>query len=474
MKIQALDRLLASLPEYVYDAKIEFETALKSFNLKVIVLDDDPTGVQTVHDIPVYTSYEQADIDNGFAEDGMFFILTNSRGFTSAAVESMNRTIAERILKASVDTDKDFVIISRSDSTLRGHYPLETQTLRDTIERNSDLKFDGEIICPFFIEGGRYTVNNIHYVLYGNDLIPAAQTEFAKDKTFSYNSSDLREWVEEKTNRKYTKESVRAVSIEHLRTKGSETVLTQLLEMKDFDKVVVNAVSYDDLWIFLTAYIRATELGKRFIFRTAAAIPKLLGGVTDTELLTREQLISGSTNGGLTVIGSHVEKTSEQLYQLLEHCDVQPIEFDQHLVLKQAKFEAEQHRVQQLINDYISKGKDVVVYTRRDRLDMNTGNAEDELRLTNSISTAVTGFVKNMSLQPSYIIAKGGITSSEIGTEGLNVTRAMVAGQVLPGIPVWRLGAESKFPGMAYIIFPGNVGNNDALQKIVQMLKDKR
>ena len=469
-----LSNLLEGLPTSKFNALDILEEALKDFNKKIIVLDDDPTGVQTVHGIPVYTSWEQHDIDSGFNEPGMFFILTNSRGLASDEVKKINEDISKRICNASKRTGKDFVIISRSDSTLRGYYPLETGTIRKTVEADSDIVFSGEIICPFFIEGGRYTCNDIHYVLSGDILTPAGETEFAKDKSFSYSSSNLKDWIEEKTKGEFTKDTVTAISLDMIRKEGANAIYETLIKIEGFNKVIVNAVSYDDLRIFLAGYIKAVKMGKHFIFRSAAAIPKLLGGISDIPLLGRDELRTTGTAGGLVVIGSHVEKTSKQLSSLLEACDILPIEFNQHTVVDPSLFEAEQRRVQETINSVLAKGKDVVVFTRRERLDMNTGYTEDELTLTAKISAAVTGFVKNLTVKPSYIIAKGGITSSEIGTVGLGVKRAMVIGQVLPGIPVWRLGEESKFPNMAYIIFPGNVGEVDSLAKIVSLLRKKK
>jgi len=467
----SISLLKEQLEASTYDGTRELAEALKGYSKKIIVIDDDPTGVQTVHDIPVYTSWEQEDINRGFNDNGMFFILTNSRGLSSTAAMKINESIARRVESASVSTSIDYVLISRSDSTLRGHYPLETDTLRSVIEESSDRRFDGEIICPFFIEGGRYTYGDIHYVLYGDELVPAGETEFAKDRSFGYLNSNLTEWIQEKTSGTFTKESVLSISLEMLRSGGPSAVLEGLLRVENFGKVVVNAMSYDDIRLFLAGFIMAENAGKRFIFRSAAAIPKLLGGISDIPLLTREQLCSEEAVGGLIIIGSHVEKTSLQLEVLLQRCDVVPIEFNQHLVFDTEDFSKERQRVQQEINRHIHVGRDVVVYTRRERIDMNTGNVEDELTLTGKISEAVTGFVKNIDVKPSYIIAKGGITSSEIGTIGLNVRRAVVAGQVLPGIPVWRLGEESRFPGMAYIIFPGNVGDVDALANIVTLLK---
>lgn len=55
---------------------------------KIVVLDDDPTGVQTVHDVSVYTDWSEEAVLSGFKEENsLFYILTNSRGSTAAETE---------------------------------------------------------------------------------------------------------------------------------------------------------------------------------------------------------------------------------------------------------------------------------------------------------------------------------------------------------------------------------------------------
>lgn len=185
---------------------------------KIIVLDDDPTGVQTVHGVSVYTDWTQESIDAGFAEErSLFYILTNSRGFTVEQTTQCHQEIISRVQAISKKTGQEYLIISRGDSTLRGHYPLETGLLRQGMETDGVKKVDGEILCPFFKEGGRYTIGNIHYVKNGDRLVPAGQTEFAADKTFGYQSSDLRKYVEEKTKGEYRAEQVLCISLEELR-----------------------------------------------------------------------------------------------------------------------------------------------------------------------------------------------------------------------------------------------------------------
>ena len=448
------------------------EQELLDFNKKIIVLDDDPTGVQTVHGVSVYTDWTAESIDAGFAEkQPMFFILTNSRGFTAAETKHAHEEIARVIQQTAAKHNKDFIIISRGDSTLRGHYPLETEVLKNTVEAESDRSFDGEVIMPFFQEGGRLTIDNVHYVQDGEQLVPAGKTEFAKDRTFGYTASHLGEWAEEKSNGAFKAENAVYLSLEDIRALRIDHLAEQLMSVTDFNKVIVNAVKYVDAKIVVIALIRAMKAGKQFMFRSAAALTKIIGGISDKALLTKEELVTEpSENGGLIMIGSHVKKTTEQ-FEVLKTADfIEFIEFDVHLVLHPEQFEAEIKRVIDTSERLIRQGQTVAVYTKRERLDLGDNRQEEELKLSVKISDAVTSIVKNLQVRPSFIIAKGGITSSDIGTNGLSVQRATVAGQIQPGIPVWLTGSESKFPGMAYVIFPGNVGSKTSLKEVAEIL----
>lgn len=445
----------------------------EDFHKKIIVLDDDPTGVQTVNGIHVYTDWSEESIAAGFAEEqDMFFILTNSRAFSAKYTKEVHQTIAERVMAESKKTGRDFMIISRSDSTLRGHYPLETETLCKTLEQGTGKTIDGEVLMPFFKEGGRFTIGDIHYVQEGDYLVPAGETEFAKDKTFSYTKSNLTEYVEEKTKGAFKAADVTCIALDDLRAVAVDKIVDQLMAVKDFHKVIVNAVDYVDVKVFAIAMIRAMKAGKTFMFRTAAAWTKVIGGVPDKALLTKEELVvPGNTNGGLIIIGSHVKKTTDQLAKLKELENVKFIEFNHMLVLEPEKLEAELQRVVGDVEQAIQNGQTVAVYTGRKRFD--AGSEEESLRVSVKISEAITSIVSRLSIQPAFLIAKGGITSSDVGTKGLSVKRALVLGQVAPGIPVWKTGAESKFPGMSYIIFPGNVGAVTTLRDIVAKLEEK-
>ncbi|MEE1228057.1 MAG: four-carbon acid sugar kinase family protein [Lachnospiraceae bacterium] len=439
---------------------------------KIVVLDDDPTGVQTVHDISVYTNWSEDSIRKGFEEKNkLFYVLTNSRGFTAEETTKAHKEIAAVVDKVAKETDKEYIYISRSDSTLRGHYPLETILLRDAYETYTGSKIDGEVMCPFFKEGGRYTIDDVHYVRYGEDLVPAAETEFAKDKTFGYTKSDIKEYVEVKTGGAFKASDVTSISLDDIRALNYDKIEQQLMAVHDFNKIVVNAIDYVDVKVFCVALYRAMSKDKVFMFRTAAAIVKVMGGVTSQPLLTREQMVVKETdNGGIIVVGSHTEKTTKQVEMLKSNPNIKFVELDATLVKDDKAFAEEVERCLKLEEEYIKEGKTVCVFTTRKLITADTGNKEDDLRLSVKISDAVQSLVGKLTITPSFVIAKGGITSSDVGTKALAVQKANVLGQIEPGIPVWQTGPESKFPQTPYVIFPGNVGDETTLKKAAEKL----
>ena len=444
-------------------------------NKKIVVLDDDPTGVQTVHDISVYTNWEKETIRQGFEEkNNLFYILTNSRGFTAEQTTAAHNEISAVVDEVARETGREYIFISRSDSTLRGHYPLETEILKANYEKNTGKTIDGEILCPFFKEGGRFTIDDVHYVKYGDKLIPANETEFAKDKTFGYTAATMPEYIEEKTKGTYKAENVICISLEDIHNMDIEKIENLLMNVQGFNKIIVNAVDYADIKVFCVALYRAMAKGKVFMFRTAAAIVKVMGGVSDQPLLTRQQMVTKETdNGGIIVVGSHTDKTTRQVEELKKLTDIEFIELNATLVRDEKAFETEVNRCLEREEECIKAGKTVCCYTTRVLITADTGDKEEELRLSVKISDAVQSLVGRLKATPAIVIAKGGITSSDVGTKALAVKKANVLGQIRPGIPVWQTGEESRFPMTPYVIFPGNVEEITTLREAVEVLLDK-
>lgn len=454
-------------------AALDFSREFADFHKKIVVLDDDPTGIQTVHQVYVYTDWSVDTLTQAFeAPQQMFFLLTNSRSLSKKETIALHTEIARNLCTVSRKLSQDFLLLSRGDSTLRGHYPLETDILRSVLEEELSLSFDAEFFCPFFPEGGRYTFDDIHYVREGEELIPAGETEFARDQTFGFHSSNLMNYFEEKSQGAFPKERCLSVSIQELRALSYNTIVEKLRSLNQFSRIIVNAVTYTDLQVFCTAWLRAMKEGGNYLARCAAALPKVIGNIPDKPCLKRQELRQEtSENGGLILIGSHVKKTTAQLASLLKtSLPMEALEFHVNEIFKENGLFQETEAVRLRAQEVILSGRTAVIYTSRELLAPDSFSKEELLSLSVRISSALTSILSKLTVRPSFILAKGGITSSDAGTKGLGVKKALVLGQVKPGIPVWLTGDESKFPGMPYIIFPGNVGNQLTLEEIVEEL----
>jgi uncharacterized protein YgbK (DUF1537 family) len=444
---------------------------------KLVVLDDDPTGTQTVYDVPVLTTWDIEALKGELAGPmPCFYVLTNSRSFAPHDAAKINREIA-RNLRAAVWQSagfsaqpehwrqlccRAFTLVSRSDSTMRGHYPIETDVLAEELG-----PFDATILFPYLEAGGRYTINGTHYVAEGDKLVPAADTPFARDAMFGYRSSNLCEYVEEKTAGRVKAARVVSFSIPELRT-PSETheptrrVFLKLRGLKAGTVAVVNACAPADAEFFAAASLCAEKTGGRYLFRTAAQFVAARLAV-EPRPLWEPPVNRSSKFGGLIVVGSYVPKTSEQLQSLL---DARPAIAAIELPVTDL---SQGVSVVTRVNELLSAGRDVLVFTSRQVV--RGATAAESLDIGNRVSTTLVEIIRRVEVQPRYLVAKGGITSSDLATRGLGVKRAMVRGQLLPGVPVWELGEETKFPGMPYIVFPGNVGGPSALINAIQKLK---
>ncbi len=422
---------------------------------KLVVLDDDPTGTQTVHDVPILTSWDRQTLLGEFNQPGpCFYILTNSRSLTAEQAKLLNQEIAEALRFAA--DGKSFTVVSRSDSTLRGHFPLETDVLDEELG-----PFDATLLIPYFEAGGRYTIGDIHYVAEGDQLTPASSTPFAKDAVFGYQKSNLREWVEEKTQGRVQAADVSSISLETIRTGGPQAVCAHLMSLPKGTTCIVNAAAPSDIDVFAAGLLHAEKVGRRYLIRSAAQIVAARLGLETRHLLTGDDLNAAGHHGGLIVVGSYVPKTTEQLTHLLDHTDIDRIELPVAALLDKAQRGEVINQAVEKMHDAIRANRDIIIFTSRTLI---TGSdSASNLQIGNCVSAALVEIVKRLEVCPRYLLAKGGITSSDVATKGLGIKRGIVIGQILPGVPVWRAGDESRFPGLVYVVFPGNVGSHSAL-----------
>ncbi len=462
-----LQETLASLPpEWPADPTEAIRAAIEKRGEKTVVIDDDPMGTQSVANVSLLTEWSVNAIADELQNDHRgVFLLTNSRSMPAGeAVDTVSR--AGRNLRASMEsTGETPIVISRIDSTLRGHYPDEVNALTNVFGRHSAL----HIIAPFFFQGGRYTIHDVHYLAEGDRLIPVGQTEFARDAAFGYASSNVREWVEEKTQGRVPAGQVATVSLEDIRIGGPDRVAEQLLDMRDAKVCFPNAASMRDIEVFTLGAMLAEEQGAQFFYRSSASFLQVRGGLESRPLLTAGDLESDEGEGGLIVVGSHVTVSTNQVAHLLEQQEVVGVEVAVANLIDEATKPEEIARVAENMNDGLRRGLDVAVYTSREQLLTLGGDAS--LLAGGRISSGLADIIRRVETRPRYLVAKGGVTSYDIATRALGVKRAMCIGQILPGVPVWELGDPSRFPGLKFVAFPGNLGDSCWLSEAVAKLR---
>ena len=251
--------LLGTLPNpFPGDLRAEIKKRISHTESGVpllVILDDDPTGTQTCHDIQVLMIWDVETLQSSFTSSitqtaGGFFILTNSRALHPHEARELIKEVCTNLQTAARAVQAKFEIVLRSDSTLRGHFPLEAEAVSEILGE-ADLC----LLAPFFLQGGRYTVDDIHYVDEEGTLVPAGLTQFAKDATFGYRSSNLRDWVVEKSNGSITLDRLQSLSINDIRRGGPQKVCELLQGFAKGSVVVVNAASEQDMDIVVAGVL---------------------------------------------------------------------------------------------------------------------------------------------------------------------------------------------------------------------------
>jgi len=421
-----------------------------------IIIDDDPTGNQTVYDIPLLTEWDENTIINEFKKKTpVFFLLTNSRSLTSEKVYLIYKEITENIVKAATVTKRNYTIISRSDSTLRGHFPIEIDSIKEAGNFTNTITF----FIPVMFEGGRVTINDTHYILDQETLIPVNKTPFAKDHTFGYSEANLKEWLREKTEGKINPTMVYSFSLGHIRTMNTAILSEQITTIPTDSYSIVNAINYNDLDKVANALLLAEQSGKKILYRTSSSFIPSYIGIAPKKLIDPKDLINTDTKtGGLLVVGSYVPKSSTQLSYILKRFpEKNTIATTSYITSIIAK-----------TDDILAQGDDIIIYTSRKLI---TGATTTEnAQIAAKVSEALIALINGISVRPKYIVSKGGITSHDLATKGLKMKRSTVLGQIIPGVPVWEMGNTTKFPKLPYIVFPGNVGDEKSLFTITQKL----
>lgn len=450
---------------------------------RLVVLDDDPTGTQTVRDLPVLTRWTADDIGWALQQDTPgFFVLTNTRSLAPPQAAARVREVVLACLAAAEREGVRLAFASRGDSTLRGHYPLETDVIAELVP------VDAVLLCPAYVDAGRVTIGGVHYLRTPGGLLPVADSEFARDPTFGYRSSRLADWVEEKTRGRVragdvlelTLDAMRGTAADGAADADSETSPTnalrdRLAEARDGRVVAVDAVTDEDLRAVVLGVLAAEAGGSQFVYRVGPSFVRARVGQEVVPPLDDARLAAlvrpGGHGHGLVVVGSHVGQTSRQLARLAERRHFVGVELDVRKVVIDGTPAIDHIRA--LASTAIAALGDSLVVLSTSRTPVTGADEAASLDIARQVSAALTRVVGAIvaARRPSFMVAKGGITSADLATHALSIDRAWVRGSLLPGIvSLWET-ASGPAVGLPYVVFAGNVGDDDALADVVDRLE---
>jgi uncharacterized protein YgbK (DUF1537 family) len=456
----------------------------------LVVLDDDPTGTQSVANLPVLTRWEVADFAWAFAYevDGQHpravYVLTNTRSLDPAEAASRNEEIVRNALAAaSADPALRLSFVSRSDSTLRGHFPLEPDVIAATVTAVNGEATDGVVIVPAFPDAGRVTIGGVHFTRgtgeNAGQLTPVADTEFARDASFGFTNSEMAKYVEEKSQGRFPADSVIVLDLHIIRAStdpqiSAKAIADAIDAAANSTPIVADIVTENDLRALSLGLEEAERRGKRLLYRVGPPFVRARIGQEIRSELTGEEAYAGNTPsvaGGLIVVGSHVGVTTRQLNALTEqHSAARIVEIDVEKLLGDNAAEYLDETVDTVVAAL--RGGDVIVHTSR--LLIKTDDAAASLKIARTVSAAVVAVVNRTlkTFPPRFVIAKGGITSSDVAAHGLEIRHAIVRGPMLPGIVSLWEPVDGPAKGIPYIVFAGNVGDDQSLADVTRKLSN--
>lgn len=464
-----LDVLNVTLPPlHLPDAIARIADSDERAKVWTLVLDDDPTGPQTVRDVPVVmASWREEDLRwaAGLPATATV-VLTNSRSLEAADAAAAVTEVVERATKVAADLGLRLRILTRSDSTLRGHFTAEVSAAATALAA-AGRPVDGIVYAPCFLEAGRYTIDDVQWVARAGQMVPAAHTEFARDATFGYTELDLRDFVAARLPAGSS--PVQSLSLSLLRG-GPDGVSQVLGGLSGGQVAVANAADDADLEVLMLAIQQAEKTGRHLLLRTGPSFVRLVAGQPVQPPLSAQELANEAVSAphGLVAVGSHTGLTNAQLVAAQAARGLEIVELAVPNILDPTARDTEIRRCVDELTTALSR-TDTVLRTSRVVV---RGERLEQLDISRRISAAVCEVVGRVIRRgrPRFLIAKGGITSSDVATVALGTRRAMVTGQMFPGqISAWRL-IDGIGAGLPYVVFPGNVGTDGALTQCIERL----
>ncbi len=449
--------------------------------MKIVVLDDDPTGSQTLHGCLLMLSWDVELLREGLRHPSpIFFVLANTRSLLPEDASLRIREICSA-LRLAVEREglklENIHLVSRGDSTLRGHGFLEPFVISKELG-----PFSATFHIPAFLEGGRTTVEGIHYL----NGIPVHKTSFAQDRLFGYNTSQLELWLEEKSKGFINHHEVKRISVSQLNAAKDDSyefnsLLFWIESLEDNQHIVVDAEIDAHLKVFVDL-ISNLSSKKRFLFRSAASLLNSLARVKP-RILPREDLralivndLEGNKLPGIVSVGSHVHLADLQLKYLLANPKFEGVEIEVSKLneiindTKKDKLLASfQDNLRNKLLEILERSKIPVLFTSRGEVRLATQKMRLVLGL--EIAEITASVIGSLTTKLGYIISKGGITTQVLLSHGIASKYVFLKGQILPGLSLVIPSSSSSNLHLPIVTFPGNLGKEDTLLEALKIIE---
>lgn len=423
----------------------------------LFVVDDDPTGAQGQAGVPLLLSWKAGSIEAAMRDHPpALHLLTNSRALGEDAAYAVVRDATEAAGAAASHPR----VVLRGDSTLRAHLLPEYAGVRDALSPGAVPPL---LLVPALPAAGRITRDGRHWLVRGGRRIPLDQTEFADDGEFSYRTSRLLDWAEERSDGFFRAADGIEIGLEEIRSgEGADRVTDALLEAAAAERpsvVAPDAETTQDLEMIAAGLRKAWLSEPGIVVRCAPTFASILSGAGATEPAPLPPI----ERGLLVVVGSHVPMSSAQLAALAAARPGALVEVDPVDLLGEA--------AEQAVGEVVERARSLL---ERDRLAIvATGRLfateaighDAGMRVARGLASVVD------RLRDAYdvLLSKGGVTSAVNVREGLHAERAQIVGPVAPGVSLWLAGGGGG-GSRPVIVFPGNVGEDPTLAELVDRL----
>ena len=413
----------------------------------VVVLDDDPTGVQTLAGARVLLEWDAGRVREALAGLPAVHLITNVRALPADGARAVTADAARTALAAAPDA----LLVLRGDSTLRGHLREELLALAEVATPG---RMPPVLLVPALPGAGRVTVGGVHVLERDGRRVPLHETEYARDGVFAYADARVLAWAEERTGGLLRARDGRELHLEALRTGGPELVAAALRELEAAGRpaaLVPDVEDVSDLELVAEGYAQALDDGVTAFVRCA---PAFVGVLTGTAAVGPAP--APRVDRALVVCGSYVPATTAQLRALAAAHPGTLVEVDVE-ALASAEPEPEVRRAAAAASSLLRAGSLAVLATPRTR-PAGTETLEAGARISAGLARAAGA----VAPRPPCVVVKGGITSCVTLREGFGAAEADVLGPLLPGVSRWRAG------DLDYVVVPGNVGDEQLLADVVR------